>query len=62
MPKIRIQEVYLGQQYSPYLELIVLESFEGELQLSGSALSGSFIIPSQVRSTQTRVLVASHQS
>lgn len=57
-----IDEVYLGENYSHYIELLFSKDWTWSLVLSWNAVSWWFILPSQWYEANKRYLITSHNS
>ena len=57
-----VDEVYLGDNYSHYIEMLFLQDWTWSLALSWNALSSSFILPSQWYQANKRYLITSNNS
>jgi hypothetical protein len=57
-----VDEVYLGDNYNHYIEILFLQDWTWSLQLSWNALSSSFILPSQWYQANIRYLITSNNS
>ena len=57
-----VDEIYHGDQYSDYIEVLFLQDWYGSLLLSGDGLTSSMTIPIQSYKANTRYLIASDSS
>lgn len=57
-----IDEIYHGEQYSNYIELLFLQDWYGSLLLSWDVVASSVTIPSQWYKANTRYIIASNSS
>lgn len=57
-----IDEIYHGEQYSDYIELLFLQDWYGSLLLSWDVVASSVTIPPQSYKANTRYIIASNSS